>query len=447
MAWSRVQGFVGFTLLGLVLLSALALGANRPAAWSFLALMVLPLFAVQVALAFTGPLPPQVRRLWLPGGLVLAALAWGWVQVQPGLVPQAAHPLWALVEDGARTISADPGQGRHALMRLLTYAMIFVVSLWTALTPERAATMLKAIALFSTALALFGFYAFATGTNPILGEELADRGILKASFVNRNSYATYAAFGMLANLAAYLEATRYGGSSLRARLETFFGGAWIFALGVLICIGAVSLTQSRAGAAAALVGLAVFFTARGARKRDTSWLLIALIAGVLLFVGATSATGLLDRLLTTDASDGRFLVYPAILEAIEDRPLLGHGLGAFHDSFRSYVPFEAARGEWVRAHSSYLELAMGLGLPAAGSFLLGLALIAWRLWRGVVRRRQDRIYACFAVGCIATAAFHSAFDFSLQMPATAALFAVILGLGTAQAYRKEELQRVRAKEV
>ena len=158
------------------------------------------------------------------------------------------------------------------------------------------------------------------------------------------------------------------------------------------------------------------------------------------FVALTSATGLTERLLTTDAEDGRFVVYPAIVEGIQDRPWLGHGLGAFHEAFRPYTPFEAAFGEWVRAHSSYLENAFELGLPAAGALYLALALIAWRIRRGTILRREGRAFPAFALACIAAGAFHSIFDFSLQMPAAAALFAAILGLGWAQSFTRSELK-------
>ena len=167
--------------------------------------------------------------------------------------------------------------------------------------------------------------------------------------------------------------------------------------------------------------------------------MLVLLCGILLFISLTSATGLLERMIATDATDGRFKIYPAIISAILDRPFLGHGLGSFHDAFRAYVPPEAAFGEWARAHSTYLELAFGLGLPAAALFLLSQALIICQVWRGTRRRSENRAFSCFAFGCCATAAFHSVFDFSLQMPATAALYSVILALGFGQSFTRQEL--------
>lgn len=435
---ATAQGVVGIAMLAGVLLSALALAANRPVSWSLLAIFVCFVFVFQVLLSIAGPVPLALRRAMLPGLLFVVALLWGWVQSTPGLFANWAHPFWSAVPDALPAISADPGQGQHAVMRLTCYVLIFVTMVWTCAAPARAGLVLMIIALFSAALAAFGLYAFATGSNPIL-QELTGSGIVQASFVNRNNYATYAGFGVLANLAAFLHLFGRRDDNLRNRLEGFFSGAWIFALGTLVCLGAVALTQSRAGAGAGLIGLAVFVLAWNGRRRGGGLVLPGVLIAVILFLGATSATGLLERLIATDSDEGRFIVYPAIVEGIGDRPWLGHGLGAFHEAFRPYLPLDAAIAEWIRAHNTYLEIAFGLGLPMAVLFFGAQALVIWRIWRGTIRRRSDRAFSCLALGVAAIAGFHSAFDFSLQMPAVAALYAAILGLGLAQSFTRDEV--------
>jgi len=385
-------------------------------------------------------MPVEAKGLWLPALLFLGAIGWGAVQILPGLPEPYLHPAWADLSDAAGRISADPGQGQQVLMRYLCYVMVFWIAFRAAVVPIRAGMMLKTIALFSTALALYGLYTLGTGTNPITGVE-ENVKVVTATFVNRNSYATYAAFGALANIAAYLHivsGTRSDDdrwqSALRDMLERFFDGAWIYALGALLCMGALSLTLSRAGGLAALIGLIVFVVSwRGQGRRWNLWLLLVMIA-VVGFIALTSATGMTNRILATGAENGRFLIYPEVVEAIRDRPLLGHGLGSFHDVFRQYVPAEAAVGEWVRAHNTYLENTFELGIPGAVAFYLALLLITLRIRKATVTRSRNRAFSCFALGCIATAAAHSVFDFSLQMPAIAALFAVILALGWGQSF-------------
>jgi O-antigen ligase len=317
--------------------------------------------------------------------------------------------------------------------------MIFVITVWASVDARRATRLLKAIAVFSTLIAAYGLFAFDTGVNLFLGDAVRP-GAVTATFINRNHYATYAIFGALANLAAYLHVSQGQADTPRGRIEGFFAGAWVYALGLLLCIGAASLTQSRAGGVAGLIGLAAFLLA-WRQRRATAWetAMLMLPLAFLVFVAVTSGSALTQRLLSTSAEDARFSVFPAVVEAISDRPLLGHGLGAFEEAFRPYLPQDASEFDWNFAHNTYLELAFGLGLVGATAFFAVLLAIVLRIYRGARRRHNNRVYACLGLGCAAAAGFHAIFDFSLQMPAVAALFAVILGLAYAQSFTSAEL--------
>ncbi|MFK8043730.1 hypothetical protein, partial [Congregibacter sp.] len=290
--FQSVQWFVGFFTLACVLLSALALGANRPVSWSLLTFVVLALFALQVLRALVNRLPFQLRGLWIIGLLFFAVLGWTFAQTIRS-VPQAwVHPLWELVE-AQGTVSADPGKGGQGMVRLTLYAMVFIISAWTFTQAKSAWLALRIIALWSTVLAIFGFYTLAVGENPILGE--AASNVMTASFVNRNSYATYAMFGVLTNLGVYLNMVDEGSATAGKRrwrnmIEAFFGGAWIFAIGTLLCLAAVALTASRAGALSGIVGLIVFALA-WATKQQSSESGRSTASGLLVFVGLTALVG------------------------------------------------------------------------------------------------------------------------------------------------------------
>ena len=443
------QGTLGWLALGLVLLSAVARGGNTPLVWTFLAFAVLVLFGAQVALDFWRGVGVQGGRVWPVATLYFATLAYLWVQVVVPVGGGLAHSVWQIAPEGAvPRIGADPGQGRHVILRLICYAMVFWIVLRAAMDRVRAKRMLVAIALWSTLLALYGIYAYVAGDNPILGDR-ATRN-LSATFVNRNNYATYAVFGVLANLAVYLDRTMAlrgadGRVGLRDFLESFFGGGWVFLLGALICLGALAMTASRAGGIAGAIGLLAFLAARRQRGAEGGWILWAVVGAGIAFIAVTTTSGLLDRLITTDTEELRFVIYPEVWAGALERPLLGHGAGAFHDTFRARVPEGAGIAEWDMAHNSYLENAYEFGLPAAAAFYAALGLIAARLVRGARTRRRDTDIAAFAIGCLAAGAFHAAFDFSLQMPAAAALFAAILGLGWAQSFTREEIDPARAR--
>ncbi len=436
---AALQGALGWTCLILVLLSALALGGNRPVAWTLLAMALLPLFAAQIALDQARGLPDPARRAWGPALLFLPVLAWAIFQTLPMGASAWAHPAWALVPEAPGRISATPIRGQHHVVRLAAYGMVFWTLLRAACDPARAWGFLRLIALWSAALALYGLATAALGVNPILGESASP--VVSASFVNRNSYATYAVFGLIANLAVFLRVQETSGRAGGARhrrareaIERFLGGGWLYGAGVLLCLAALLATQSRAGALAGLAAILTFAAVQrgpAAGSRKFAWLAVAVVFG---FALVALSGGLAARLMASGAESPRFAIYPRIVEAIRERPLLGHGLGAFRDVFRAHVPPEAAQADWELAHNSYLENALELGLPAAGLFYLALLILTGVILRGALVRRRNRSFARVALACLAAAGFHALFDFSLQMPAVAALFAAILGLGWAQSW-------------
>lgn len=76
-------------------------------------------------------------------------------------------------------------------------------------------------------------------------------------------------------------------------------------------------------------------------------------------------------------------------------------------------------------------------LVIAIAWCAGLCLVA------VFRRQRAQIYPIVAVASTVTVALHALLDFSLQIPAIAALYAAILGMGVAQSWSAEPKRRER----
>ena len=72
------------------------------------------------------------------------------------------------------------------------------------------------------------------------------------------------------------------------------------------------------------------------------------------------------RALTRDLAR-RLVYYRTTWDAIRDRPLLGTGYGTYADAFRAYN--HAGTGTYFldKAHSTYLQMIMELGWPAAAA--------------------------------------------------------------------------------
>jgi hypothetical protein len=433
------QFLIGSATLAGVLFSAGALGANRPFAWVALSVWIVGLFMLQIALDLRSAPDTRRRRAFGPALLYGAVLVWGLVQIWPGALPQHFHPAWQRVPDAAARLSLNPVHGAHLLLRLSVYAMVFWILARTAETARHGQVLLVGVALFSSALATAGIAWAVSGENPILGAEASSA--VSATFRSRNAYASYAIIGLVANTALYIEhsaADRLrmgGGQGLRDLLENFFRGAWLFALGAVICLAAILFTQSRAGTVAAILALVtVVVIAAGNRRTRTPWIL-GVMAAVALFAWSFLSADVRRRLMATEGDEIRFDLYDRILTAIGERPWTGHGLGAFEDGMRPYLSLALGQLEWDFAHNTYLETVYELGVPGALALYAALGWITLTILLGVLHRRRNRVFCCTALACIVGTAFHALFDFGLQMPATAALLAAILGMGWSQSFR------------
>jgi hypothetical protein len=106
-------------------------------------------------------------------------------------------------------------------------------------------------------------------------------------------------------------------------------------------------------------------------------------------------------------------------------PVLGHGLGAFHDA---YPRFKRGHGivRVEHAENDYLETLAETGGPGLVLALLGLALVLAAAGRGIVAG-PDRTVGGIATGgiaALAALAVHSTVDFNLRIPSNAALAAL-----------------------
>ncbi len=430
------QAVISGLALGIVLWSALYDGGRTPTVTTVMMLATLVLFAAQAVLDIRHGLPHPARRV-LPVLLPYAAvLGWLTAQAVPGWAPELAHPLWALAPEGADpAISAHPDATRQLVMRLTGYAMLFWILLrGAAVAHDGAISYIRAIALYGTAIALYGLFSWSVGYN-ILLDENTPRAVVQASFGNQNIYATHAIFGLLANMAAFFHAVGAERLRLRDFLEAFFTGGWLYAFGALVCLSALMLTFSRSGITAGLLGFAVLAwgVRRGKGWTRAAWAAWGVPLALVGVMGLVFGAGVIEKHLAI-GDGGRFAVYGRTLEAAFARGWLGHGGGAYPEAFRAWMPVEEARYEWIWAHNSYVENAFEFGLPAAALFYLGLGLVGWRLLRGVLTRRRNLAAPACALAALVAAGFHAGFDFGLQFPANAALLAAILGIGWGQAF-------------
>ena len=135
---SRFAGALGWAVLAITLASALALGANRPAAWTVLALAVFVLFFVQMLLDLSSGVGREGRAVMPIAVLFVGVLGWALLQAMVPMPAPLAHPAWTGVPAADGRISADPLSSFHHVMRLASYGMIFWIAVRSSASPERA---------------------------------------------------------------------------------------------------------------------------------------------------------------------------------------------------------------------------------------------------------------------------------------------------------------------
>jgi O-antigen ligase len=458
-----VIGALFLCFLGVLVLAPLPFGGAPQLAGTVLAAAVgILALLYALALPFVPPDPTRAapavaarRTWWLAAGFALL-VAWAAAQMLPVWPAALAYPGWAATADsraGGLPLTPDTAAAGDVLMRLVSYAAVFWLTVQFCRDGRRARTLLWALVAAGALYAAYGIVMRFGGFDLVLWwEKRVYSESVTGPFVNRNHFATYA--GMLAAASLVLLLRRLaaiGGGGLAPLprlgfvLDSLGRTGWAALTATLVLLAAVALSTSRAGTLATAAGLAVAFLALALRpgERPGSWLTalaVALLVGGLTALGTGLLEGLVGRLAPEAAGvlGTRDAVVRLTLEALAERPLTGSGLGSFPSLFEAGRTLELARSggrPYLHAHNSYVELAAEAGLPA---FLLMQALllgIAWRCWHGLRHRRRNWIFCAAGLAAGTVAAVHAAFDFSVQIPAVGMTLAALLGLGYAQSWR------------
>jgi O-antigen ligase len=430
-------------------------GSNRPVAWGINAVCfgALALLYEIGLLATSRRHPVALRRIWFPALAFVVVCAWTFVQVATFLPVGYQHPIWQMARDALGenlpgSISVNRDDTIVALSRFVTCGLAFWLALQLCRSSARARRLAGAIAIIGGVYATYGIISFFLFPRTILWfDKLHYLDSVTSSFINRNSYATYAGIGLTAALAVtasqYLHRGGLQTASVGRKMVQLValtigpGGLWIACASIVGV--ALILTGSRGGFFATLGGSLTFLLLAGVRGRKNA---VALGFGLLtvgLALGAAFfnyGDFLADRLTTQGlASDDRVAVYGLTWSSIADAPLLGFGDGTFQDIFPMYrdrsieiISF------WDKAHNSYLELLQGLGVPVALLFLAAIVLLAGRCVVAALTRRQSVTAPLAASAATAIVGLHAFVDFSLQIQAVALTWVALLGAGTAQSW-------------
>jgi O-antigen ligase len=406
-------GVEGDTLRGLsVALAGLLLGAHAalsprrggPGGWALLGFgAVLGCAALQLV-----PLPRGVLEALSP----TAGALYGASEGAAGVGPEA------------RPLSLGPSRTGRCLLLGAAYLGVFCVA--RARRRVAATTALTACGALLT-LGALGALALQTDRS-----QWAMRA--RWPLVNPNHLGTALVLCLGAGIGVTL-------SRVSPRVRTAAG------LGVALIVVGIVATRSRGALLAAALtcaltlllaslrgGQSAASAPRSLRRRVLAALGVVLALGIGL--GLSDAEPLKERFAHTDPQraglslGARPVSWGLAWRIARGAPWAGAGLGTFDEVSLSELDPEIPR--WTRpgaAHNDYLELAAGVGWPAAIlAFLALIAVLAQATRRTLQEGGTSRALRAGCLGGAVGALAHSAIDFPLHAPGSALLFFCTLGL-------------------
>ncbi|MBP1848733.1 O-antigen ligase family protein [Rhizobium halophytocola] len=359
-----------------------------------------------------------------------------------------SNPAWdeadRLTAIGGSHLSVAPAETRSALLQIAYPFLIFVSGLALSRTDADAERLLRGIVIGAGGLAVVTLIGFLVYPDRLmLTDKVHYIGDFTASFVNRNSAATFLGVTALALATLAWRDARDGGLAQgmvpkrqhdRCRRRLVLGG-----LLALLCLTGLMLTRSRGGiAASAVAALALvplltgawhlgryrFSRATGRRMR-LAGMTIAILATVLIMWSISGRVQL--RAEIQGLGDQRFCIYPLEVRAFAAQLLAGYGFGTFAQAFPAFRDGACGiDGIFQRGHNVYLEGLMGFGLSFALAAGYGFYRLAATFFIGWRQRRSARHYAALGFAVLALVLVHSAVDFSVQLPGMAGYLAALL---------------------
>ncbi len=394
----------------------------------------------------------DVRPVVAPGLLFVGLLVFISLQSVPGLPQSMWHPIWAQAGTALSTslngtISATPGITRNALSWYQFYLVLFLLGWAVGRNRDAAEAGLKAFLVIQVGLACYGVFVLATGNASVaFVERVAYRDSLTATFINKNSYATFVGLGVVTALGMIVSMLRREINredplhiQVRTVVQLLITRYFMLVLCFSVLGVALSFTGSRAGvlttALACGIMVILVLSRRGLRMQSLlgAAILLALgVGGIMSIAGGRMTEGFASA-STFDSVDDRSVIYKSAIRAFHDTPLLGNGLGSFEYVFTPYISDELiGLRSVVDAHSSYLENMIELGWPGTLVLLSSLGLLAYACYNGIYRRRRVLPYSLIGLGATIQVGLHSLVDFSLEIPAVTSAYVLLLAFGVAQ---------------
>ena len=424
--------------------------AVQPFVWVVYTVLMYQAFVLMLWMLPAGRLPRPGRAFYFSLGPFFLMTLLLCVPLPDGLLAFASPARFALLEE-ARALTGTPpawhSLGYTPLFGLARWGFLLGLALFYLVLEAhfRSRRRLRLTLGLLVALAVLeAFYGLLQALLPNTAvlwavHVKAYLGMARGTWINRNHFAGYLEMMILLSLGFLLARIDWRGKislkkrllSDRAHLHVLFG------LGLVLMALALLFSQSRAGITGFFLGMAVFLallSSGGRRMPATAWLVVGAMACLVIFYGGRIGFDpVLERFLALTPEASRLDFWRDSLVMIAQHPF-GIGLTAFKPLFPLYHTTSLPGGTTpYYLHNDILQLVVDTGWIGAAALLGGLA---WFMTTRVGRiRRMDpaadpeRFFpAVGALSGLAALIFHSFFDFTLQMPANAVYFVMLMAI-------------------
>ncbi len=434
-------------IVAMVVLGTLAFGGVYP--WGFI-----PLFGAAAAIGIAGlnqaGLRPDLRPLAFALVIVCAAGALQLVPLPTAVLARlspatpdilASHDLVFAGDARWAPLSIRPPSTVVAIVSLIALSL-YLIGLPGLISPRTLRSLPGALAIFAAALALYGIYTRETNLGLIYGfwqPQDGGGGNQFGPFINRNHFGGWMlmTLGLLiGSLFGRLEGTLRGHVAGRSRLVTWLSSpaANSFLLkGAVVILGVVAIFWALSRSS--ILGLATMVTLfawRASRRRrlGTTRRGMAVVA-----LGAALVAGVAwrgpARVVAWFQDDRNLLsrieAWRDAWDVIRAFPIFGTGLNTFGDAMLFYQKRNPGF-HMAQAHNDYLQLAAEGGLLVVVPALVVAVLLTHAIRQNLRAARPESrgywIRAGAAIGLLAVAV-QEVFEFSLQIPVNAFLFATL----------------------
>jgi O-antigen ligase/Flp pilus assembly protein TadD len=362
------------------------------------------------------------------------------------------HSLWL-------PLSLAPELSLTELLKLMAYAGLFFVTLLYpvglgANQQERdrrfVRTVMFAVLCAGTLVAALGIAQRLTWNGKILwffvphdwsGPHLGESPRASGPFVNADHFGNYLALIFPLTLVGVVSRRAGAAWGKEEVSKLWFGGcAVLLLMGILLSLSRGAWIGSALGVLLLMRLLpselrpSFFVLRRGtiARLLGVVTAILALLAVLLIGPSGREQVDVrLERTVSPEETSlrSRLVLWRDSLNMLGDFPLFGVGLGAWPEVFPRYQ-----RPPWSplfarEAHNDYVQRCAELGVVGSGLlawFFVAVGRQLYKRW-SLLSANVGALYAGVLASLIVMA-FHEIFDFNLQIPANAALCAVLLGV-------------------